>query len=153
MAEILRALAPSEVQAYAPMREFHYATQAEVYKTVGNYLADLYELDEGLVEDGCFLVELQNRQQVAFAYGVLAGDGEESDADSDYEYCPPAVLSGFFMAMVEHWRDYDRQAAADQPIDESRWDEQLPRTLVDMGMEPDFARSLCEVAKLEARFF
>lgn len=150
MAEILRALGPQEAGAFMPMREMHAERRNEVYEAVGEHLAALYELDEDLVEEGCFLVQLEDQRLVAFSYGI-GGTIEVPACEEPAETGGRAIRHGAFMAFVTHWQHYDRTPVTDRIGDEDGWDRLFPEILAAVGVDYDEALGLCEAAKMEAR--
>ncbi len=69
MAKILRELNTREIAAFMPLREMHRKQEVEVYEAVGEYIVRAYELTgEFPQEGGNFLVELEDRRQVAYSF-------------------------------------------------------------------------------------
>jgi len=63
------------------------------------------------------------------------------------------VKSEFLVGVIaEHWRDYYSRSNADRMGDEEFWDSVLRNSVVEMGIDPSSAESLCAIAKLEAQF-
>jgi hypothetical protein len=150
MAQILRALEPKEAGSYMPMREMHAKGRNEVYKAVGEYLAALYELDEELVEEGCFLVELDDGRLASFPFGI---GGQVSTLASQGSQFTDTRRSSTLMALTNHWRSYYETSAANRVGGEATWDRLFSEILIGIGAEQSEASTLCELAKMEARFF
>lgn len=63
------------------------------------------------------------------------------------------LLGAAVKAIELHWRHYNSVPTAERLGDEEVWDERLPEILIDTGIEPDKARELCEIGKLEASLY
>jgi hypothetical protein len=70
MAEVLRALAESEINSFAPMRELRQQSQTNVYEAVADQLHLFIEFTGDLPEAGDFLVEVNGRA-ATFSFGIL----------------------------------------------------------------------------------